>query len=279
MITFSNSKINIGLHIYDKLSNGYHNIESIFYPINWSDTIEIIPNKIGLVNYTQYGLKIDGSIDANLIVKAYNLLKADFNIGGADIYHLKNIPMGAGLGGGSANATYTLMLCNKIFNLGLNQNQLKIYASKLGSDCVFFIENKPAYVFGTGTETETIDLNLNEFFIVIVKPLFHVSTKEAYENAHKRGIKSNEILLKDLVKKPIKEWKNFLFNDFENYVFKKFPMVEEIKNKLYKNGALYASMSGSGSAVYGIFNEIVDLKNEFKDIAYFSNYLSIKSYI
>jgi len=255
MLKFSNCKINIGLNIYNKLPNGYHNIESIFYPVMLFDTIEIIPNNSGNINYTGYGLSINSPIENNLIVKAYKSLQQKFNVGGADIYVLKNIPMGAGLGGGSANAAYTLMLCNKIYNLQLDTTQLIQLAAELGSDCAFFILNKPAYTFGIGNLLKPINLDLSAYKIVILKTDVHISTSEAYANANKRGLKNDATNITEYLNQPIEKWHNYFTNDFENYVFHKFPEVAKLKEYLYKQGALYASMSGSGSAVFGIFNK------------------------
>jgi 4-diphosphocytidyl-2-C-methyl-D-erythritol kinase len=273
MLAFSNCKINIGLNIYNQLPNGYHNIETIFYPVNWFDTIELIENKINSVRYTGYGLMVDGGVENNLIVKAYNMLKQDFNLPGADLYLLKNIPMGAGLGGGSANAAAMLKLCNTFFGLNLSNAALESYAAKLGSDCAFFINNKPAYTFGIGGNLKQIDLKLSDYYIGIVKPNVHISTKTAYENAYKRGEKKSNTALTDYVHLPVNEWQNYFTNDFEPYVFKEFKEVALIKDKMYELGALYASMSGSGSAVYGIFKHQPELKKHFNHPFIFSGKL------
>ncbi len=273
MLAFSNCKINIGLNIYNRLPNGYHNIESIFYPVNWFDTVELIENKNNSIKYTGYGLVVDGDVENNLIVKAYSMLMKDFKLPGADLYLLKNIPMGAGLGGGSANAATTLQLCNNYFGLNLNHAALESYAAKLGSDCAFFINNKPAYTFGVGSNLTPIDLNLSSYYIGIVKPNVHISTKLAYDNAFKRGEKQTNIALTDYIHLPINEWQNYFTNDFEPYVFKEFKEVALIKDKMYELGALYASMSGSGSAVYGIFKQQPELKKHFKQPFIFSGKL------
>lgn len=264
MLAFSNCKINIGLNIYDKLPNGYHTIESIFYPVNWQDTVEIIENQSNTITYHGYGLQVDGDVENNLIVKAYRVLKEKYNLPGADLYLLKNIPMGAGLGGGSANAAAVIKLCNNYFSLNLSTDEMETFAAQLGSDCAFFIKNKPAYTYGVGSQLQEIDLDLSNYYIGIVKPEVHVSTKLAYDNAYKRGKKNIATTLLDVINLPVNEWKNNFTNDFEPYVFKTHPEVAEIKNKMYELGALYACMSGSGSSVYGIFNKQPQVKKHFK---------------
>ncbi len=274
MISFSNIKINIGLHIINKREDGYHNLETIFYSVPLNDTLELLNNNKesrNTINFYSFGLTIDGPIENNLIVKAYNLLANDFELNGVDFYLLKNIPMGAGIGGGSSNAAFTLKLLNEKFNLNLNTVQLENYAAKLGSDCAYFIENKPSFATGKGEVLNAIELNLNGYYFILVKPNIHVSTAEAFSNVVKRG--NTSVSLKDTIKKPIEEWKNLIENDFEKSVFKIHPSIEKIKEKLYANGAIYASMSGSGASVYGIFKNEINLKTEFESQFYFSCWL------
>lgn len=248
MVNFPNAKINIGLNIIEKRSDGFHNIESIFYPIQCCDVLEILPSKT--TNFKSSGIEIPGSTDGNLCLKAYNLLKVDFDILPVDIHLLKAIPIGAGLGGGSADGAFTLKLLNEINKLNLSTFQLENYAKKLGSDCAFFIENIPKYCFGKGDEFEEIELDLSGKYLVLINPNIHISTAEAYA-----GIipKKPEKSIRELVKKPITDWKDSIENDFEKSLFPKYPILEEIKQKLYRLGAEYASMTGSGSTLYGIF--------------------------
>lgn len=253
MILFANAKINLGLFVTEKRSDGYHEIETIFYPVQLYDVLEIINHDH--LAFETLGLDIPGNGD-NLCVQAYNLLKADFEIPAFKINLLKNIPIGAGLGGGSSDAAYVLKGINEMQNLGLSIDKLKSYAEKLGADCPFFVENKPVYASGIGTTFENIELDLSEYFIVVIKPDVHISTKEAYENMVPQPATIN---LKDAIKLPIQEWKYYLKNDFETAMCEKYPIIQEIKLELYEAGALYASMSGSGSSVFGIFNNPINL--------------------
>lgn len=221
---------------------------------------------------------IPGKQEENLCVKAYQLLKKDFDIPFAnvhlpvEIYLHKIIPTGAGLGGGSSNAAYTLRLLNTIFDLQLDTEQLKRYASRLGSDCSFFIEDKPMIGTGRGEVLHEAHVNLKGKFIVLVKPDLHVSTAEAYAGVQPD---SNQLSIGEIVeKKPLTEWRAVLKNNFEESVFRKYPVIAGIKENLYQRGAVYASMSGSGSAVYGIFDQVVDLKNQFQGMVCWSGTLN-----
>ena len=244
MILFPNAKINLGLHIKSKRADGYHDLETIFYSVNYCDILEILPSD--QLAFTSSGIDIPGK--SNLCLDAYNLLKNDFDIPAVQIHLHKIIPIGAGLGGGSSDAAFTLKGLNKLFGLQLNTEQLKTYAVQIGADCPFFIENKPMLATGIGEILESIELDLSAYHIAIVKPNIHVSTKEAYSL-----VTPNESLisLRDLIKSPVKEWQ--LQNDFEQSVFAKYPAIEDLKNSLYEQGAVYAAMSGSGSSVFGLF--------------------------
>ena len=244
MILFPNAKINLGLHIKSKRADGYHDLETIFYSVNYCDILEILPSD--QLAFTSSGIDIPGK--GNLCLDAYNLLKNDFNIPAVQIHLHKIIPIGAGLGGGSSDAAFTLKGLNKLFGLQLNTEQLKTYAVQIGADCPFFIENKPMLATGIGEILESIELDLSAYHIAIVKPNIHVSTKEAYSL-----VTPNESLisLRDLIKSPVKEWQ--LQNDFEQSVFAKYPAIKDLKNSLYEQGAVYAAMSGSGSSVFGLF--------------------------
>ncbi len=251
MITFPNAKINLGLNVVSKRPDGYHNLETVFYPVKLSDILEIVPSE--KFEYTSSGIEIDGPVENNLVVKAYRLLEKDFGIPPVKIHLHKIIPFGAGLGGGSSDAASALKMLKKQFKLPLDKSALKKYAAKLGADCPFFIDNTPSFATGIGDELEPIPLELSDYKIVIVKPDFSVSTAEAYGNIN---LQKSAVNIKEIVSLPVKEWKNKLQNDFEVSVFPLYPEIEKMKEKLLELGAGYASMSGSGSAVYGIFRHL-----------------------
>ncbi len=253
MVAFPNAKINIGLNILSKREDGYHNLQTIFAPINVKDALEIIEAEPGNegVQFTSSGLYVPGAVEGNLCVRAYQLLKKDFPALPAVQMRLhKTIPMGAGLGGGSADAAFALQLINQKFSLNLNTEQLLAYAGQLGSDCAFFILNKPCYATGRGEILEPIQLDLSGYQILLINPGIHISTSLAFDNI---SIGENAQDLGMLINQPIRNWKNNIFNDFEKPVFAVYPEIETIKTTLYNEGALFASMSGSGSSVYGIF--------------------------
>ena len=261
MITYPNAKINLGLNIVEKRPDGYHNLETVFYPINLQDALEV--NYLeGEGEYTLKisGTPIEGEPDNNLVVKAYRLLKKDFpNMGSINIHMYKHIPTGAGLGGGSADATFMLKLLNEKFKLNLSTEKLEEYAAILGADCAFFIQNKPVFASGIGNIFEEINLSLKGYYLVLVKPDIFVSTKDAFANII--PMKPNHSL-KEIIRMPVETWRATMKNDFEDSVFKKFPEIAAIKDKLYDMGAIYASMSGSGSSVFGIFREQVEHVDE-----------------
>jgi len=270
MVSFPPCKINLGLAVLNKRADGYHNLETCFYPVPWNDILEII--KADTFQFTSSGILIPGSSNDNLCVKAYQLLKKDFNLGPVKIHLHKIIPMGAGLGGGSSDAAHTVLLLNKVFELNLTQKELLSYASQIGSDCAFFIQDKPMIGSGRGEILNPTELQLKNKFLVIIKPDVHISTAEAYA-----GVKPArpEISLEDIIKLPVQEWKGKLVNDFEKSIFKNHPEVKKAKEKLYHAGALYASMSGSGSSVFGIFDKPVSLQKEFDSLTYWSGELTI----
>jgi len=253
MTLFPNCKINIGLYIERKREDGYHDIKTLFYPLRFTDILEI--NKTGqdTLSMELFGLPIEGDIKNNLCIKAYNILAKDFKLPPVEIVLFKNIPFGAGLGGGSSNAVYTLKILNDIFELNLSKEQLYLYAGKLGSDCTFFIENKPLLASGRGDILEEIDFSLKGYSIVLMKPTVKVDTAWAYKLI---SPSNTSIDLFRLLKTPIENWKNSITNDFEKNVLSYFPSIKKLKEKLYSKGAIYASMSGSGSVVYGIFKKI-----------------------
>jgi 4-diphosphocytidyl-2-C-methyl-D-erythritol kinase len=254
MIVFPNAKINIGLNIIGRRSDGYHNIETIFYPLPIYDALEALPGDE--LTFNSSGLEIPGWIEDNLCIKGYHLIKKDYDLPPVNIHLLKHIPIGAGLGGGSANAAFFIKLINSLFSLGLTTIQMMNYARQLGADCAFFIENKPLFAFEKGDQFEPIKLDLSKYEIVLVMPPVHVSTGEAY-----RGVKPSPVKdsLYDLILEPIQEWKHYIKNDFEESVFKNHPAIRGVKAALYEAGAIYASMSGSGASVFGIFEKTPDL--------------------
>lgn len=254
MITFPNVKINLGLSITEKRPDGYHNLETVFYPVALEDALEIrtssatAPDRKFILH--QHGLEIAGKAEDNLVAKAYQLLDEKFNLPPVDIHLYKHIPSGAGLGGGSSDAAFMLKLLNEHFHLNLPDNQLEEYAATLGADCAFFIRNKPTFAEGIGNIFSPIELSLSGYGIMIVKPDIFVSTREAFSNIHP---KRPEHPIKEVIQRPVSEWKEALINDFEASVFPLHPAIEAIKQELYNQGAAYASMSGSGSSVFGLF--------------------------
>lgn len=259
MIYFPNAKINIGLNVVEKRVDGYHNIETVFYPIDLCDVLEIRENEKSKTDLSIFGINIDESINNNLCIKAYNLLKGFYpQIKAVDICLYKNIPLGAGLGGGSSDASFTLKLLNYIFSLNLTNNQLIELSKQLGADCAFFIENKPVYAYNKGDEFENVDLNLKGKYLLLIKPDLFISTQEAYSNIIPQKTNSD---IREIIKTyPIKEWKNYLMNDFELSLSKKYKEFQEIKQALYDLGADYASLSGSGATMYGIFEKEISQK-------------------
>ena len=256
MIIFPNCKINLGLSVVSKRDDGYHNIETLFYPIPFCDVLEVINDNQPSnqeVQLSTSGKIIQGEEEKNLCIKAYRLLKKDFpEIPAISIHLHKNIPMGAGLGGGSSDGAYMIKLLNEKFNLGLDSIKMKSYALQLGSDCPFFIDNNPTFAEGRGEILHDVQIDLSGYGIVLINPGIHVSTADAFRNispsapAHPYS---------EIINLPVNQWKDSLFNDFEKPVFEIHPAIQEIKEKLYTAGARYASMTGTGSTVYGIFED------------------------
>ena len=266
MVTFPNAKINLGLDVVSKRPDGYHNLETVFYPVPLEDILEITVNSdSGAPDYTftMKNAHFEGSDDDNLVVKAYKILAAEHKLPKVAITLYKNIPTGAGLGGGSADAAFALKMLNSIASLGLSDHALEDYAARLGADCAFFIRNAPAHATGIGNILSPVECNLKGYTLVLVKPGIHISTKEAYSLVRPS---EPEIRIADIISLPAEEWKGKMKNDFEKSVFAAHPSMESIKEKLYSMGAVYASMSGSGSAFFGIFSNEADacrLKAEF----------------
>jgi 4-diphosphocytidyl-2-C-methyl-D-erythritol kinase len=267
VIFFPNAKINIGLHILSKRKDGFHDIETVFQPLKWCEPLEInispgtsgsaIPKAL----FSSSGLPITGSHDQNLCVRAYHLLSRDFTLPAIKMHLHKVLPIGAGLGGGSSDAAYALKMINQLCHLHLSSEALQNYSRQLGSDCAFFIENKPVFATEKGDLFKPITLSLDLFYIILVYPNIHVNTAMAYAGVKPKMRKESLI---DLVQLPVYQWKDTVFNEFESSVFKMYPEIKNIKDQLYKQGAIYASMSGSGSCVYGLFSEKVNLKSAFE---------------
>ncbi|MHB8260524.1 MAG: 4-(cytidine 5'-diphospho)-2-C-methyl-D-erythritol kinase [Bacteroidia bacterium] len=275
MIYFPNAKINLGLNITEKRSDGFHNIETVFYPINWCDTLEATENKNyqagkEKLNLTITGVSIDGNARDNIIHKAYNLLDAKYNLPPIIAHLHKVILMGAGLGGGSADGAFFIKLLNEKFNLNLSVDEQVSYAKQLGSDCAFFIKNKPVFATGKGDVFTEIKIDLSPYCILVVYPAIHSNTVLAYKEIVPAKPTHN---IQNILSSEIKTWKNELTNDFEKNIFLRYPELRNIKDALYNKGAIYASMSGSGSAMYGIFEK----NSNVNEVIFPANYLTWKS--
>jgi 4-diphosphocytidyl-2-C-methyl-D-erythritol kinase len=268
MVAFPPCKINLGLHITAKRPDGFHDLETCFYPVPWTDILEIVSGSS--LSFTCSGTAIPGKAEDNLCLRAYHLLKADFDIAPVKIHLHKIIPTGAGLGGGSSDAAHTLRLLNTIFNLSLTTEQLKNYASKLGSDCSFFIQDQPMLGTGKGEILTDINCSLSGFWLVVVKPAIHVSTQQAYSGVVP---KTPTMKISDILQQPVAVWKDSLKNNFEDSIFVQHPTIAEIKNKFYSFGAVYASMSGSGASVFALFEKRLQLRDKFVGVEYWEGIL------
>lgn len=260
MVVFPNAKINLGLRILAKRNDGYHDLETVFYPLPFYDALEMIRQPAGSgLSFSSGGFPIAGEVNDNLCIKAYNLLKKDFpGLPPVRMYLHKAIPSGAGLGGGSADASFALKLLNEMAALDLSAAQLLEYSLQLGSDCPFFIINKPCFATGRGEQLETVNIDLSGYSIVIVNPGIHVPTGPAFSWLQPGYPAAS---LKEIIMMPVETWEGRLINDFEIPVFERYPEIKAVKEELYNKGAVYASMSGSGSTVYGIFprKKVLDL--------------------
>ena len=255
MVTFPNAKINLGLDVVAKRPDGYHNLETVFYPIPLEDVLEITTVKDANApdyTFTMHNAVFEGDNNDNLVVKAYKILAADHKLPKVEMALYKNIPTGAGLGGGSADAAFALKMLNGIAGLGLSDDRLEEYAAQIGADCAFFIRNTPAYATGIGNILTPTTCNISGYTLVLVKPEIHISTKQAYSLVRPAA---PETPLTEIAKQPVEQWKGLMKNDFEKSVFAAHPSMERIKEQLYEIGAVYASMSGSGSSFFGIFKE------------------------
>ena len=263
MLIYPNAKINLGLNVIERRQDGYHNIETVFYPVGLCDVLDVQPSDTCMdYSFSSSGIELGGDPEDNLIVRAYRLLRSDFQFPPVDISLIKQIPFGAGLGGGSSDAAFMLKGLNELFELNITKRKLEKYAAMLGADCPVFIKNKPVFASGIGNVFSPIKISLKGYFLLLVKPDIHVSTPEAYSLVVPE-IPQHSLL--ELIKGPVSGWKDTIKNDFEKSVFSKHPKIQTIKNQLYETGAVYASMSGSGSSVYGIFKTEPEKTSLFED--------------
>jgi 4-diphosphocytidyl-2-C-methyl-D-erythritol kinase len=261
MVLFPNAKINIGLNILQKRVDGYHDIETLFYPIGLKDALEYVENGGNGVNLTVSGLNLDIEPGQNIVLKAYRMLQAECLLPGLNIHLHKVIPSGAGLGGGSSDAAFFIKSLNDHFELNLSSERLKSLAGRLGADCAFFLENRPAFASGTGDRLSPADISLKGYFLLLIKPPFGVDTKTAYAGVVPESYPYN---FKELIGGAMNLWKDKVKNDFEPTLFRKFPELAALKNKLSEMGPAYLSMSGSGSSVYAIFEKAPEvIPNDF----------------
>lgn len=271
MVVFPNAKINLGLNIICKRPDGYHELETSFYPIGIRDALEILPiddphGHDSGVTLTTSGISVDGSAENNICTKAWHLIRKDFpQLPPIHLHLHKAIPTGAGLGGGSADGAFTLRLLNSMFGLGIDEHTIATYALELGSDCPFFLLNLPCFASGRGETMTPSGLNLSDFSLLVIHPGIHVSTAEAF-----RGVKPAMPVrhIPDILAMPVDQWRDTLVNDFEHTVFPLFPEIATIRDLLYDAGAIYSSMSGSGSSVFGIFP-----KNGIPDMSFPEHYM------
>lgn len=256
MIVFPNCKINLGLFVTEKRIDGFHNIESIFLPIEWSDVLEINFADGREFSLESTGRTIDAPMQENIIYKAFQLMKTKYDIPNLAVHLLKQLPTGAGLGGGSADGAFAIKAINEICHLNLDTNEMENLAAQLGSDCPFFIRNTPCLVKGRGEILQPIDVDLTDYYVGLIHPGIHVSTPQAYSKIKPQAATFD---LNEIMSVPVEEWQHVLRNDFELPVFSMFSIISDIKEEMYNEGAIYASMSGSGSAVFGLFKQKPDL--------------------
>jgi 4-diphosphocytidyl-2-C-methyl-D-erythritol kinase len=264
MIVFPKAKINLGLRITRKRPDGYHDIETLFYPVGLGDALEFVvsgePVNKDVLMVT--GINTGNDPEDNLVIKALRKLREKHSIPFLKVHLHKVIPVGAGLGGGSSDAAFLLKAINRFFELSMNDASLKDAALELGSDCPFFIDYTPSFASGRGELLVPVKSVLSGYYILILNPGIEINTREAYQNCFPKEPRESLLLL---TKRSVKKWKELIINDFEEYAFKKYPLIGEIKNELYNSGALFSSMSGSGSTVYGIFSEKPEVSVRLKD--------------
>ena len=263
MINFPVAKINLGLNVVSKRDDGYHNLETVFYPVPIKDALEVFPMEDGFPSDVRCDLKvtnlfIDGDEQKNLVVKAYNMIAQDYELPRVHVHLYKHIPTQAGMGGGSSNCAYMIRLLNEMFSLGMSDEKMIGYAARLGADCAFFIKAQPAYAEGIGEKLQPISIDLSGCKMLVVRPNIPVSTKEAFSLITPQVPKKNCL---DIVRQPIETWKDELVNDFERSVFAIHPEIGRLKEMMYEQGAVYAAMSGSGSSVFGLFSDTPDEKS------------------
>lgn len=273
MIVFPNCKINLGLQVLYKRDDGFHELNTVFYPLALNDCLEIIPSQNGKSTFDSSGLLVPASKNGNLCEQAWQLMHEKYQVPPLQIHLHKRIPIGAGLGGGSSDATFTLKAISDLFELNLPDEELLHLSATLGSDCPFFVYNSPCIASGRGEILKPIKISLKGLIMVLVMPPLHISTKEAFASIKPGNPKYQ---LSEIIKTPIKEWPALLSNDFEPGIFKQYPIIAEIKEKLYDSGAIYASMSGSGSAVFGLFEtpSPEELETQFGDCFYWQEELT-----
>ena len=263
MINFPIAKINLGLNVVSKRDDGYHNLETVFYPVPIKDALEVFPMEDGFPSDVRCDLMvtnlfIDGDEQKNLVVKAYNMIAQDYELPRVHVHLYKHIPTQAGMGGGSSNCAYMIRLLNEMFSLGMSDEKMIGYAARLGADCAFFIKAQPAYAEGIGEKLQPISIDLSGCKMLVVRPNIPVSTKEAFSLITPQVPKKNCL---DIVRQPIETWKDELVNDFERSVFAIHPEIGRLKEMMYEQGAVYAAMSGSGSSVFGLFSDTPDEKS------------------
>lgn len=263
MINFPIAKINLGLNVVSKRDDGYHNLETVFYPVPIKDALEVFPMEDGFPSDVRCDLKvtnlfIDGDEQKNLVVKAYNMIAQDYELPRVHVHLYKHIPTQAGMGGGSSNCAYMIRLLNEMFSLEMSDEKMIGYAARLGADCAFFIKAQPAYAEGIGEKLQPISIDLSGCKMLVVRPNIPVSTKEAFSLITPQVPKKNCL---DIVRQPIETWKDELVNDFERSVFAIHPEIGRLKEMMYEQGAVYAAMSGSGSSVFGLFSDTPDEKS------------------
>jgi 4-diphosphocytidyl-2-C-methyl-D-erythritol kinase len=270
MVIFPNAKINLGLSVNRKRNDGFHDIESIFYPIGLCDALEYIPESDLSENES---LSYSGPFPVegrDICLKLTGMLRDSFSFPPLRMHIYKNIPAGAGLGGGSADAAFLLKSLNELYSFGLNPVQLEEWAARIGSDCPFFIRNHPSLVTGKGEYLQDIPLDLKGYYFLLIYPGIHASTAEAYKEVVPSLKSAN---LKEITRKPVNQWKHLVMNHFENPVFRKYPLLADIKKELYDVGAIYASMTGSGSAMYGLFDSEIKIPQQFSHYFIFGEWL------
>ena len=267
MITFPIAKINLGLNVVERRPDGYHNLETVFYPVPIKDALEVqlmdeqFPSAFDC-DLKVTNIPVDGDEQRNLVVRAYQLLKQDFpeQLKRVHAHLYKAIPTQAGMGGGSSDCAAMILLLNRLFGLGLSSEQMIDYAARLGADCPFFILNRPVYAEGIGERMVPIGLDLGGWHLAVVRPDIPVSTKEAFSLIHPTRPSRN---CRDIVAQPVESWREQLTNDFEKSVFALHPEIGHVKSQLYEMGAVYAAMSGSGSSLFGLFRQPVELAEAF----------------